>query len=412
MKKAAIISIGNEIITGQIVDTNAAYLSSRLFAAGIPTAKIFQVPDDIDEIAATFAQAAQVASIIIVTGGLGPTADDLTRQGLAKYLGVELQLKPELLVEIEQIFTRRSIPMPEMNKIQAYIPAGCEPIHNPVGTAPGIWYCDTLKTIAVLPGVPSEMTTMFEGDTFPRITAMTSGQVIEFRKLKCFGMGESHIAEKLGSILDRGRNPLVNITVHYGVISLHIIASAKTQAIAKEMAQKEEDTIRHILGKMVFGTGEQTIAEVVGQLLVSSGKTLALAESCTGGLVAKLVTDIPGSSRYFTYGWVTYANQAKITQIGVNPATIERFGAVSEQTAAEMAVGARVVSGADFAISVTGIAGPQGSSEQKPQGLVYISIAAKDGVSTEKFIFPHTRDFMRLRTAQTALNLLRLKLLI
>ena len=210
--------------------------------------------------------------------------------------------------------------------------------------------------------------------------------------------------------MQRGRNPLINCTVEYGVVTLHIIATAKDKNKARQMAENDEKSLRNTLGNLVYGTGEQTLAEVVGEKLARNKKTLAVAESCTGGTLAKLLTDIPGASRYFTYGWVTYSNRAKISELGVPADLIDKYGAVSEQVAQAMAQGARRKAGTDFAIAITGIAGPAGGSEQKPVGLVYVSVDSDSGCETERYIFSHDRDFIRLRAAQTALNMLRLQL--
>jgi nicotinamide-nucleotide amidase len=215
----------------------------------------------------------------------------------------------------------------------------------------------------------------------------------------------------LGDLMKRDRNPLINCTVDCGIITLHIIARAKSKSVAEKMAGKDIEKLCVILGRLVYGLDEQTLAEVVGQKLLKKKKTLAVAESCTGGLIAKMITDVPGSSRYFTYGWVPYSNGSKVSELGVKKELIEKFGAVSSEVAQAMAEGAKRKSGSDFAVAVTGIAGPDGGSDQKPVGLVYISIASPDGINTEKFLFgPRNRDFIRLRISQTLLNLLRLKL--
>jgi nicotinamide-nucleotide amidase len=229
------------------------------------------------------------------------------------------------------------------------------------------------------------------------------------RKLKCFGAGESSIAEKLGELMRRGRNPLINCTAKHGVITLYIIATAKDKIQAEQMAEKDEELLRNILGELIYGTGEQTLAEVVGQKLAQQKKTIAVAESCTGGTLAKLLTDIPGASRYFTHGWVTYSNDAKRSELGVSAHLIEQHGAVSELVAESMARGARKRAGTTFAIGVTGIAGPSGAGEQKPVGLVYISVDSDSGCVTKRFIFHHNRASIRLRAAQTALNMVRQK---
>ncbi len=410
MKKASVISIGNELLNGQTIGTNASYLNGRLLSIGIPTISSYTVGDDIDLIVRMLNLASGDADVVLVTGGLGPTDDDATRQAFAKFLGVELRFKNELLERIQDFFSRRDLQMPEKTKVQAYIPAGTKALANNLGTAPGIMADYKEKLFFAMPGVPAEMKKMFEEQVLPELAKLTTGQAIVTRKLKCFGAGESNIAEKLGDLMQRGRNPLINCTVHYGVITLQIIAIAEDEDEAQLMAEKDEKTLRNILGELVYGTGEQTLAEVVGEKLAQAKKTIAIAESCTGGTLAKLLTDIPGASRYFTYGWVTYSNAAKVKELGVEADLIEKDGAVSYRIAEAMARGARKRAGTDFAIGITGIAGPSGGSEQKPVGLVYISVDSDNGCETKRFIFAHSRDFIRLQTAQTALNMLRLKL--
>jgi nicotinamide-nucleotide amidase len=358
------------------------------------------------------------ADLVLVTGGLGPTDDDLTRQAFAKFLGSELQLQSELLEKIQNIFAHRERPMPQKNKIQAYIPAGAKAIENNLGTAPGIRADSTSspraelkgKLFFAMPGVPLEMKQMFEESVFAELRRFAGKQVVVVLKLKCFGAGESVIAEKLGDLMQRGRNPLINCTVEYGVITLTIIATAEDKDKAQQMAEKDEKKLRNTLGGLIYGTGEQTLAEVVGAKLAQQKKTIAIAESCTGGTLAKLLTDIPGASRYFTYGWVTYSDIAKISELGIKADLIEKHGAVSSKIAEAMARGARKRAGTDFAIGITGIAGPSGGSKEKPVGLVYISLDSDSGCETKRFIFAYDRDFIRLQAAQTALNMLRLKL--
>ncbi|MDD5063141.1 MAG: competence/damage-inducible protein A [Phycisphaerae bacterium] len=411
MRKASIISIGNEILSGQTVDTNAAYLSGKLLSIGIPVVSSYTAGDDMDLIVRMLNLASGDADVVLVTGGLGPTDDDVTRQGFAKFLGSELELQSELFEKIRNIFANRQRPMPERNKIQAYIPAGTKAIENNLGTAPGIRAELKGKLFFVMPGVPSEMKQMFEGSVFPELQKFAGKQAVIVLKLRCFGAGESDIAEKLGDLMQRGRNPLINCTVHYGVITLHIIATAEDKGQAQEMAQKCEKTLQNALGELIYGTGEQTLAEVVGAKLAQQKKTIAVTESCTGGTLAKLLTDIPGASKYFTHGWVTYSNIAKIKALGIEADLIKEDGAVSCSVAEAMAKKAREIAGTDFAIGITGIAGPDGGSEQKPVGLVYISVDSDSGCETKRFVFAaHSRDFVRLQAAQTALNMLRLKL--
>jgi len=410
MKKASIISIGNELLSGQTVDTNAAYLSSQLLSIDIPVVSSYTIGDDMDAIVRAFDLAGIDADVVLATGGLGPTDDDLTRQAFAKFLGAELQLQTELLDRIQNFFTTRNLQMSDKNKIQAYIPAGAQAIANNLGTAPGIMAEVKGKLIAALPGVSSEMKQMFAESVIPELQRFAGEQAVVVRKLKCFGTGESNIAELLGPLMQRGRNPLINCTAKHGVITLTITATAKDKDKARQMAEKEENSLRNTLRELVYGTEEQTLAEVVGEELARQKMTIAVAESCTGGTLAKLLTDIPGASRYFTHGWVTYSNTAKTSELGVPADLIEKYGAVSEQAAKAMAQGARKKARTDFAIGITGIAGPAGGTEQKPVGLVYISVDADNGCNTKSCLFSHDRRFIRLRAAQTALNMLRLKL--
>jgi len=427
MKKASIVSIGNELLSGQTISTNASYLSERLLSIGISVISSYTIGDEIDLIVRALNLASSDADIVLATGGLGPTDDDLTRQAFAKFLGCELQLQEELLDKIQQRFANRNLQMSAKNKIQAYIPAGAKALENNLGTAPGIraeYTCPEQgrrkgKLLFALPGVPLEMKQMFEESVMPELQRFAGDQVVIIRKLKCFGTGESNIAEMLGDLMQRGRNPLINCTVEHGVITLTINATAEDKDTAQQIAEKDEKLLRDILGEFVYGTGEQSLAEVVGEKLTQQNKTIATAESCTGGTLAKLLTDIPGASGYFTYGWITYSNDAKISELGIPRELIDKYGAVSEQVAEAMARGAREKSGTDFAVGVTGIAGPTGASEQKPVGLVYISVDTSNGCETKRFIFPskacprakrRDRNSVRLRAAQTALNMVRLRL--
>jgi nicotinamide-nucleotide amidase len=300
--------------------------------------------------------------------------------------------------------------MSENNRTQACIPAGAKGLVNDLGTAPGIMAEAKGKLLFALPGVPREMEQMFEKSVAPELHRFAGGQAVLVRKLRCFGAGESTIAEMLGPMMQRGRNPLINCTASRGVITLHIVATEAGRDAARRMAEKDEKTLRDTLGQLVFGSDEQGLAQVVGQKLNQRGKTLAVAESCTGGLVAKLLTDVPGASEYLTHGWVTYSDGAKIHELGVRPGLIEGHGAVSQEVAQAMAEGARRRAGTDFAIGITGIAGPTGATQHKPVGLVYIGIDSEGGCTTQRYVFSQDRGSTRIRAAHTALNMLRLLL--
>jgi nicotinamide-nucleotide amidase len=408
---AAIISVGNELLNGNTIDTNSNWLQQRLLTASVQVVYSCCITDDISEIKAAIESASQKAGIILITGGLGPTDDDITRNAIAEFLNVQLVHHPEVEEKIKKIFIRINRPMVDKNKIQAYLPAGTEVIDNPLGTAPGIFYSDRDKIIASMPGVPSEMKRMFDENILQKIENFAGKSQIFIKKLKLIGAGESNIAEKLGNLMERGRNPLINCTVDCGIITLHIIATADNKIVAEKLVNDDISRLSALFDDFIYSFDGESLAEVVGKKLLQHKKTIALAESCTGGLIAKQITDIPGSSGYFKCGWITYSNEAKISQLGVKKELIEQFGAVSSEVAQAMAAGAREKSGADFALAVTGIAGPTGGTEQKPLGLVFIAIASKKGIQTEKFLFgPRDRDFIRQRTYQNALNLLRLKL--
>lgn len=406
-----IISIGNELLSGQTVDTNAAWLSGELFEMGIATVGSWTVPDEQPRIVAAIRQASLDGNLILITGGLGPTDDDLTKQAVAAWLQVELEFHPKLLAQISDFFEKRGKKMPSKNRSQAYIPVGSTTLDNPLGTAPGFWACKDNTFLAVMPGVPAEMKRMFADQVMPRIAHSIEGPAVVSGKLRCFGAGESDIAQKLGDLMERGRNPLINCTCGSGDIVLHIVATAREKKTAQAMIEEDKTLLRKCLGNWVYGDDDQTLAAVVGNLLRARNKTIALAESCTGGLLSQMLTDIPGASDYMRAGWVTYSNESKISQLGVPEKIIADFGAVSEPVARMMAQQAVQKSGADVAVAITGIAGPSGGTDQKPVGLVYIAVAIDGDCEVKECRFPPAnRHWVRLRSALTALNLVRLRL--
>jgi len=408
MKKASIIGIGNEILAGRIAETNSRYLIKQLLRIGIGVVNVSFIGDEVDSIAAALGRSLANCDIVLVTGGLGPTDDDLTRQAFARFLQTDLELDEDILETMKDFFRKRQLSMAEKNKIQAFIPKGTKALANRVGTAPGIMAKYKEKILVALPGVPAEMKQMYTESVAPELEKIASGQFVLTRNIKCFGAGESKIAQMLGDLMRRGRVPLINCTVHCGIINLNISVAGTDKQKALQMLDADEKTLRKLLGDLVYGTEEQTLAEVVGKKLIEKNKTLAVAESCTGGLLAKLLTDNPGASKYFTFGWVTYSNEAKISELGVGPELIEKYGAVSEPVAEAMARGARQKAKADFALAITGIAGPEGGTGKKPVGLVYIALASEKHIETKRFIFRYDRALTRLRAANTALNTLRL----
>ena len=393
------------------VDTNAAFLSTELATMGIGTARHVTVDDDLSAIEEAIAQAVGDCEVVLITGGIGPTADDLTREAIARVMKVELELRQECLEQIEAIFHKLGRPMNDANRQQALIPSGATAIQNTCGTAPGISANVGKATVYVMPGVPSEMKTMFARDVAPALKSRGGGRVIANRILHCCGAGESDIGAALSDLMQRGRNPAVGTTASDGIISVRMWAHANDDTHAQEMLDQTESEIRKALGQIVYGEAGETLADVVGRMLKSKGKTVATAESCSGGMLATAITDTEGASDYFLGAVVTYSNQAKITELGVESELIDQHGAVSEQVAVAMANGSRRRSGADYALSITGIAGPTGGSEHKPVGLVYIGMADAAGTHARRYVFSGIRQIVRDRSVKTALNLLRIKLL-
>lgn len=417
--KVELISIGSELTTGRNLDTNSQWLSRQLQAQGFPVRFHTTIADDLEENIAAFRVAAERADLIISTGGLGPTQDDLTREVLAAVGGVELVFHQPSLDAIEALFKRFGREMTERNRVQAYFPSGAEPIPNLVGTAPGIWFevARSGRSPAVfvaLPGVPREMHHLFEKKVMSRLLdhfPNRAGIILE-RKLNTFGLGEAAVEEKLLDLTKRGHVPEVGITASDATISLRIFGTGKDQAEAEAQIAPVEAIIRERLGTLVFGVGDEELQHAVAALAAQKNKTLAVAESLTGGLVMNRLCHVPGISAQFMGGCVAYANEAKVSQLGVPADLIAQHGAVSAEVAEAMARGAKERFGTDLAVSTTGIAGPGGGSDAKPVGLAYIGVAGPLGVTHYKVnaITQHRLDIMN-RVAKMALNALRLSLL-
>jgi len=412
LQRAWIISIGTELTLGQSVDTNAAWLAEQLAAQGVRCERHVTVPDDLASIRDTLRQAADACDLIIATGGLGPTVDDLTREALAEAAGVPLETDAGSLEQIRAYFARRGREMPERNKVQARIPQGAQAIENTCGTAPGICMELNGTPCYALPGVPFEMREMFTRDVLPHLRAAAAGRVLRCRRLQCFGLGESDIGERLRDLMMPGRNPTVGTTAELGVIGVRINASGESAEVAEALLDETETEVRARLGMVVFGRETDTLASVVGAELAARGETLSTAESCTGGLIAKMLTDVPGSSVYFVGGAVAYANELKQRLLGVPAKVLASAGAVSEPVARAMVEGARRAFSTTYALAVTGIAGPAGGTADKPVGLVFFGLAAPTGVTVRESRFGSDapRTVIRERAARTALNLLRLRL--
>ena len=408
------LSIGSELVAGRGTDTNVVHLANQLARLGLAVERHTILPDDRDAIVAhltALRRRAAGPALLLVTGGLGPTDDDVTREAVADAMGVPLQDDPACRREIEAMFRSRGWTMAPSNLRQAMIPAGATPLPNTCGTAPGFHLCRDNLHLFCMPGVPAEMKPMFADHVAPVLRRLSgSGRVVCERVLRTFGAGESTVGERIAPFMARGRNPLVGTLASSGLVSIRIRATAAGDDEAGRLLDRDERAIREILGDLVFGRDDESLAHVVARLLAEAGATLAVAESCTGGLVAKMLTDVPGASAFFLEGLVTYANASKTARLGVPDELIQSHGAVSEPVARAMAEGARRTAGATYALATTGIAGPTGGTPDKPVGLVFIALAGPEATDVVHPILPGRRDRIRQRTALTALNLLRLRL--
>jgi nicotinamide-nucleotide amidase len=410
--KTEILSIGSELTSGQNLDTNSQWLSRRLAEIGIPVRWHTTLADDLDENIAAFRIATQRAGLVLVTGGLGPTQDDLTREVLAAAAGVELVFHQESFEQIQQMFAQRNRTMPERNRVQALFPAGAEPIPNARGTAPGIWMQIGGCLVAAMPGVPNEMYAMFESTVKPRLLSLgLGGGVLVQRKLNCFGAGESAVEAKLLDLTRRGHVPEVGITVADATISLRILAHAATRAEAEAQIAPVEATIRERLADLVFGVEAEELHDAVLRLLGEKRRTLATAEGVTAGQVAQQLARVPGASAWLRGGLIAYDNRIKTEMLAVPRQLLEEHGAVSAAVAEALAVGCRTRFRTDLAVSTVGIAGPDGASADKPVGLVYVGLAWEEGAISLSFNWGGTRAEVQSRTAKMALNVVRLHLL-
>ena len=410
---AEIISIGTELTAGLTVDTNAAWLSGRLAMLGVPVKRHITVPDEVKAVHDAIAEAAARADLILISGGLGPTPDDITREALADAMGRPLVSDPAAVKKLRAFFAKLDRRMSPSNERQAQRPEGSTFLENSEGTAPGIRAELGEAIVYVMPGVPSEMRTMFIRVVEPELISAGEGASLLTHTLHCFGAAEAAIADRIADLMSPDADPLVGITAHQSVITIRITAHGDDAEAAQRAGLSHARIIRDRLGTLVFGEGEQTLSDAVLLLLTKARHTVATAESCTGGLLAKMLTDVPGSSAYFLGGTVAYADDVKTSQLSVPHDLILRHGAVSEEIAAAMADGCRQAFGAQIGLSTTGIAGPGGGSASKPVGLVYIAVADSDGGKVRRCLFPASWDRrgIRDRACKATLNLLRLRLI-
>ncbi len=404
--RAAVLSTGDELTTGRIVDTNASWIADKLFEIGVELAGVVTVGDHHDRLVWAWRRALELGDVVISTGGIGPTADDLTSEVVAEVVGVPLVEDAEQADRIRKLFEAFGREMPLNNLKQALLPRGATVIPNPLGTACGYRVAHAGKHLVVLPGVPREMKPMMEGIVLPWLAQLRGGdQVYLARVFQTFGLTESGLDEMVTGAIDPAEGR-VSFRASFPEISLRIVVHGRPEEAAARL-EVLAARVRERIGPYVYGEGVVTMEEVVGRCLRERGLTLALAESCTGGLVGHRLTNVPGSSAYVRGALVAYANSAKEALLGVRPATLAAHGAVSEETAGEMAAGARRVLGASLGVSTTGIAGPDGGTPEKPVGTVCIGLASETGVVTRRYQLWGSRDWVKLLASQVALDWVR-----
>ena len=408
---AEIIAIGSELLAPDRTDTNSLWLTEKLNLLGIEVKLKTIVGDDDARLEEAIKDATRRSKVVITTGGLGPTEDDITRKITARALGKRLLLDEAVLDEIKKRFQGFGVAMPERNSRQAMVIEEAEVLPNPNGTAPGMFIDHNGTAIVLLPGPPREMKPMFENHVASRLQGRAGNIRVVRRMLRVAGLGESAVDEKIAPVYTQYENPQTTILFNQSEIEIHLTARGRTEDEANALLDRVVLQIEEQLGNSIFSFAGETMEEVVGLKLSVGGYTLSVAESCTGGLLAQRLTDIPGSSKYFIEGVVTYANEAKTRVLGVEPILLLEHGAVSAPVAEAMAEGIRKRAETDFALSITGIAGPDGGTEEKPVGTVFIALASEVGTEHRKFKLPGDRQLIRWRASQAALDLLRRRLI-
>jgi len=408
--RAVVLSIGSELVRGLALDTHSRDVARVLSALGIEVVRHITLDDDAPAIAAAIRQAAADADLLVATGGLGPTQDDCTRQALAQAMGRPLAEDAQALAHLEAWAAARGQTLSKANRIQALLPRGSRAIPNPVGTAVGIDATVGRARVFCMPGVPVEMRTMLDNEVLPQLAGGGAGRTMIIRTVRTFGTRESVMGEALADLMRPGRHPHVGTAVHSGIIDVHVYAFGARDE-AERLAAADVAAVRERLGTTVFGEGDLALEDAVAALLAERRATVALAESCTGGLVAARLVNVPGMSDHLLEAVVAYANESKVRTLGVDPALIETHGAVSQPVARAMAEGARTRAGADLGLGITGIAGPGGGTPQKPVGTVWIALADAAGTDAARHLLSGDRAEIRLRAAYTALDWLRLRLM-
>lgn len=405
---AEILCVGTEILLGDIINTNAAYIARGLAECGVGCYYQTVVGDNPARLKRCLSEALSRAEIVIMTGGLGPTYDDLTKETVADYFGLEMELHEPSLELLKQTFCRFDRPMTENNRKQAMMPKGATVFHNDRGTANGLMVRGDGKTAILMPGPPREMTAMFDNHVKPYLQSL-SGSVLVSHNVHLFGIGESNVEDQLKDYMEAHQNPTIAPYAKEGEVLLRVTASAPTMEEAEALMEPVFADLREVIGQYIYGIDVGDLQTALVRLLMEKGLTAATAESCTGGLVSKRITEVAGASNVFGCGLTTYSNEMKSKLLGVSADTLRQHGAVSEETALEMARGVRTVSGADVGVSITGIAGPEGGTEKKPVGLVYIAASTKNGDTVKELRLARgyggEREYIRWLAASNALHL-------
>lgn len=407
--RCELLSVGTEILLGDIVNTNAQFLAKELASMGIDIYYQSVVGDNKERMLQAFKEGLSRSDMIITTGGLGPTKDDMTKELACEYFGYKCELHEESLESIKEYFRRMGREFVESNEKQAYFPKEAIILKNNAGTAPGAIIKKDDKTIIVLPGPPSEMKRMFNESVRPYLEKLT-GYTIVSEVVRIHGVGESKVEELVQDLIDNGKNPTVAPYAKEGEVTLRLTAKAKTKEEGEKLIDPVLTEIKNRLGDSIYNIGEEGLNLTVAKLLVDKKLTIGTSESCTGGLLGAGLIDYPGISSSFLEGAITYSNEAKIKTLGVKKETLEKFGAVSEETAREMAEGIRKRCGADIGVSTTGIAGPDGGTDDKPVGLVYIGLSIGDKTIVTRNVFNGDRNSVRRRACLKAFDMIRLEI--
>ena len=409
---AEIITIGDEILIGQIIDTNSAWIAQQINLLGINVIQITSISDRREQIISAMGEARQRADLILITGGLGPTRDDITKSTLADYFETELIFNQEVFENIKKILTPRGIKINELNRKQAEVPANCTVIKNQNGTAPGMWFESDRKVFISMPGVPFEMKKLMKNQILPKIKVHFQTSFILHKTILTYGTFEAYLAEILSEFeQELPENANLAYLPAGGIIRLRISIRGNNESELNKILNEQLKKLQKIIPQYIFGYDNESLEGIIGALLIKRNQTLGTAESCTGGNIAHLITSVPGSSKYFIGSVVAYSNKIKEELLKVNPVFIKKFGAVSQPVVEEMAKGLQKLYQTDFAIATSGIAGPDGGCKEKPVGTTWIAVASPEKIIVKKYNFGNDRERNIQRSSLTALNILRKLLL-